>query len=263
MTSRNVIRLKNSNKAFNNFSLRNTGAIKISKNQKNIFREYPKVLEKKIFYRKPNFYRSFINSSAPFNYYKNPVDKNTFLISYNGGPQNQLHSYITRDDLKNEMINRESCYQSVRPCGCLSKYYTPKISRNLSYNDLKYNDINNYENGQYNSCKNLNNFKKIPLIPNKIIKRNFSGLITPHHFRISNDGKIIYTLKKFRGIENKDNLRYEETKSENKNEIEKSRNLFNWSIYGFRPRTDKKFHKTQIFDHCKPYLTDEFQEFAD
>ena len=53
----------------------------------------------------------------------------------------------------------------------------------------------------------------------------------------------------------------------NKNYFDLYEKAFNDSLseqkFSFRPKMNKRFHRTQIFDHCKPFLCDEFQEFPD
>jgi hypothetical protein len=261
MQSQNIIRLKTPVNLNNNYNLENKDTFELNKKPKNIFREYSNIANKKNYYfPKSSIYRSFINSSAPFNYCKNPADKNTFLVSYNGGPQKQLYSFIKREDLKNDFYDKKIVYRNFKPCGCTSKYYMPKLARSQSYNDFRYNDIN-MDNNQCNQSNNLNNFNKINFPSSYGNTGYFKRYMTPNHFRMSKDGKIILTLKKFRNDELKNNLRYENQKNTENNE--KSRNTFYSSFYSFRPRISNYFHKTQIFNRCKPFLVDQFQEFPD
>ena len=241
---------------FNQYNSGYKQTFNLSKKPKNIFRDYSNLArKKKMSFNKPNIHRSFINSSAPFNYSINPANKNTFLINYNGGPQKQIYTFIKRDDLNN-LNENQNIYKNYKPCGCLSKYNIPKLSRSLSCDQyFKYNNINMKNN------KN-NNYNKV----NVSGLRSFKRYMTPNHFRISNDGKIILTLKKFRNenIHEDNNLRYENQKIiENSEKNDKSRNTFYSSLYNFRPRLFNNFHKTQIFNRRKPYLVDEFHEFPD
>ena len=57
--------------------------------------------------------------------------------------------------------------------------------------------------------------------------------------------------------EHKNEGNYEENNMDNINRYGYS------ACYGFRRKMNKRFHRTQIFDHCKPFLCDEFQEFPD
>jgi hypothetical protein len=258
MSSRNFIRLQTPTNYNNNqFRSKHNEVFSPMRKQKNSFGEYMNLNKKDKFVLKgPNYYRSFINSSAPFNYFKNPVDKSTFLVSYNGGPKNQLHTYVTREDLKPDFDeNKEFVYKNVKPCIYQPKNKIPKLSRNLSYGE-------NYNRARYNGMSN--SFKNIEYLPENRLNRNISGFMSSKPLRMSKDGKIIFTLKKFN--ENKfplnNNLRYE--KKENESEkIMKIKPRFINSCFSFRPRIVKRFHKTQIFNLCKPFLVDEFQEFPD
>ena len=263
MKSRNYVKLKtptNFHKIDFNSQFRDqlTPSIKLKSN----IHKYQNLLNKKKFVlHRPNLYRSFLNSSAPFNYYKNPVDKNTYLVCYNGGPQNQLFSLVNREDINQEFYknNKETIFRSIKPCGCPSQQPIPKLSRNLSYLNNKMND-----NGKtlFNNCEKINSLPHRPLSRNEGL---FNGFRNAKTLRRNNDGKIIYTLKKFIEENNKPNaLRYEDKKGDE--QINKKniilRNRYS-SFYAFRPRINKIFHRTQIFDHFKPFLVDEFQEFPD
>ena len=259
MTSKNTIRLRTPGNMTNHFNSEYKETFNLSKKPKNIFHQYSNLSQKKInFFNKPNMHRSFINSSETFNYYKNPANKNTFVVNYNGGPQKQFQSFIKKDDSKINAKGKQFIYRNDKPSGDLSKYYMPKLSRSLSCNDFFKNNHMNMKNNYYNNYKNEN------LAPINNGFRTFKKFISPNHFRMSKDGKIILTLKKFReekNHEDNNNFRYDNYENIEKND--KGRNTFYSSFYGFRPRFFNIFHKTQIFNRCKPFLVDEFQEFPD
>ena len=266
MTSRNFIRLKTpTNKSKINFRsdcMDEHNPLKKSKN--NNFRNNYNLLSKKkkynFIFQRPNIYRSFINASAPFNYSKNPYDKNRYLICFNGGPQKQINSILKREDLDPEYNNEEIVYRNLKQYGFTTNVPIPKLKRNLSHDNFKNKNLNINKN-QFNTFNKINYLPKTPLSRNT---KNICGFLTSRNLRKSKDGKIIYTLKKYVDENNygfNKNIRYEDKKNDEKNT--EMRNIFNFSIYGFRPNMNKRFHKTQIFDHCKPYLTDEFQEFPD
>lgn len=264
MTSRNYVKLKTPTNFHKiDFTSQFKGHLTPSMKLKSNIHNYKDLLNKKKFVLgRPNLHRSFITSSAPFNYYKNPIDKNTYLVCYNGGPQNQLFSLINREDINRELCknNKEAIFRSIKSCGCPSQQPIPKLSRNLSYLNNKMDS--NYSKTLFNNCEKINCLPQRPLSRNE---RLFNGFRNAKTLRRSKDGKIIYTLKKFIEENNKLNsLRYEDKKEDEK--IHKKniilRNRYS-SIYAFRPRINKIFHRTQIFDHCKPFLVDEFQEFPD
>ena len=257
MISKNKIRLRTPSKISNQFKSECKETFNHSRKPKNIFREYSNISQKRLkLINKPNMHNSFMNSSAPFNYYRNPDNKNKILVNYNGGPQKEFQSFIQKDDYKTISNDKRIIYRNYKPCGCLPKYYMPKLSRSVSYNEFeKTNYIPNLKNNSYNNYNNEN----LALSNNNSL-RTSRKYNTPN-FRISNDGKIILTLKKFKNennYEDNNNLRYE---NNGKNDF--ARNTFYSSFYGFRPRLFNIFHKTQIFNRCKPFLVDEFQEFPE
>lgn len=273
MSSPNFIHLKtpnNINKT--NFDSKYNNGFNPSKRLKNTFYQSPGLFSKKKFiFPKPSIYHSFINSSAPFNYYKNPVEKNAFLICYNGGPQSQIHSFITIKDLKKESNNKKIIY-NLKPCGCLSRQPVTKLSKNLTYaENYGYNkEINRKKN---NTFKRINYLTKKPLFRNA---RNSCGFLTSNKtLMMKKDGNMIRSMKQFNDENNYENRkdfrrekafdRFQNSKYyENKGEKDKKiRNRINSSCYGFRPRYNNLFHKSQIFNHCKPFLVDEFNEFPD
>lgn len=262
MTSRNFIRLKapiNLHKS--NSQSQNIDLFSPLKNKNNAFRNFQNIRPKNkyVFYR-PNLYRSFLYSSAPFNYYKNPVDKNSYIVCFNGGPQKLVNSSVKIQDESQEK-NKEPIYKSIKPCGCQSKNIKYQLSRNLScdnfrYNNNIFNNINSNKN-QFNTFNKINNLPKNPLSRNK---KPFNGYLTSKSYRKSNDGKHIYILKKFIEGSNKEEHKNEGYNVKNMDDI----NRYGYSpCYGFRPKMNKRFHRTQIFDHFKPFLCDEFQEFPD
>lgn len=270
MSAQNFIKLKTPTN-FHKINMFSKNKEKFNKSKKlklkPNFRQYQNILNKKKFsFNRANLYRSFINSSAPFNYYKSKTDKNTYLICYNGGPK--VFSFINKNDSKKELdcnidYNKEVIYNNIKSCGCPSKQNVPKFPRNLSYIENKeYNKIDKNKKLFNTYEKKINYFISRPLSNNT---RNYNGFRSAKSLRRSNDGKIIYTLKKFLNKNNNsmNNLYENETGDNNikkKKLLENNRYI---SCYAFRPRVNKIFHRNQIFDHCKPFLTDDFQEYPD
>ena len=251
MASRNYIRIKTTNNIHNiPFDTQNNDILISNKNTKNNFLLNKKLpIQNKIIYNRPNLYRSFGKCSEPFIYNKNSENKNTYLINNNAFPQNKLLPY-TRENYIKDLNNKEQLiYKNIKPCGCRYKSSINKINKNLTY-------IGNYENS-INTNKNY-------YFPGKNYIKNLNGLKTAKAFRFSKDGKIIYTLKKFNENNNEfiKNLRYE-NKVKNENKLSKDICRFYNSCFCFRPKVNKKFHKTQIFNLYKPFLVDDFQEFPD
>ena len=245
MASRNYIRIKTTNNVHNiPFGPEhNAVSNSLKKTTKNNFLHNKKLpIQNKINYHRPDLYKSFGNSSFPFIAKKNSA--NTF--NYNGVPQNKLHSF-TKDNFNKDLdSNEELIYKNFKPCGCPYKSAMPKLNKNLTF-------FGNYENS---INTNKNNY-----FSDRHFNRNFNEHKTAKALRFSNDGKIIYTLKKFNENNNK-NLRYE-NKINNENKTNKNCYRFYNSCFCFRPKLNKKFHKTQIFNFYKPFLMDDFQEFPD
>ena len=101
------------------------------KKYKNLFREnIPSASFRKLLIKGPNLYRSFINSSAPYNYFKVPKEENAFLVCFNGGPK--IYRYAEKDKLNEELDKKDIIYGDKKKCGCFTKLYVPKLRRCLS-----------------------------------------------------------------------------------------------------------------------------------
>lgn len=215
---------------------------------------------KRIIFRRPNLYKSFINSSSPYNYFKIPSEKNTFLIFYNGGPQ--VYSYVEKDKLSEELDKKEIIYGDKKSCGCFTKLYVPKLTRNFS----------NLENYKINREKY--NFKR----PNTTYRSNYSKIDLnlnktrewtqkPTRFTIKSNAKnndllkrIVNDKKNYRNSStnstNRAKINYEDIKNDYNDEKLNKRNRYDSLLYYLNKNINKKFHKTQIFDQCKPFLSE-------
>ena len=228
------------------------------KKPKNIFRSGLNLPRKKqIIYRMPNIYNSFMNVSAPFTTYIDSSDKNSYLICFNGGPKMKIH--ISRNT--RETNDKEVIYSNVRKtCGCFYKKYVTKLSKSLSPTEkFKYNNMNNMN--IYKQKKNLYtkiNNRSYNKMPKAVNLKKFSGLRNNGLSRQKSE-KILSTCNKKSLSRNRSYIYGGVYEEEKKQLIDK----FRQSCYNFRPSFDKSFHKNQIFDHCKPFLSDQFQEFPD
>ena len=245
MISRNFKRLKTPNNLYTNqFHPKYIDYFNPLNKSNNNFRENVNQPNQKKFYiHRPNIYRSFIKSSAPYNNYKNPINRNAFLAPYNNGLQKEFHPFMPKEDLGQDINeNLKINYKNEQQIDCQNNNSLPQLSPKISYENYRYNNLNMNKN--WDNVFSRTYFQKNPNF------ENYHGFKTSKSFRLSNDGKIIYTLKKIIG--NKD------TKCD---EHKKCR--FINSCFSFRPRTKNRFHKTQIFNLCKPFLVDEFQEFPE
>jgi hypothetical protein len=230
------------------------------KKPKNIFRSGPYLPRRKqIIYRTPNIYNSFMNISAPFITYIDSSDKNknSYLVCFKSGPKMKIQ--ISRNT--NETNNKEVIYSNVRkPCGCFYKKYVTKLSKSLSPAEkFKYNNMNNMNiyKQKINLYTKINN-RSCNKMSNAINLKKYSGL-TNNLLSRQKSEKILSTYNK-EGYNRNKRYEYRGIYEEEKNKLI---DKFRQSCYNFRPSFDKTFHKTQIFDHCKPYLADHFQEFPD
>ena len=213
---------------------------------------------KKVMFRSPNLYKSFINSMAPYNYLQIPSEKNTFLICYNGGPQK--YTYIEKDKLSEEMDKKEIIYGDKKLCGCFRKLYIPKLKRSMS--DLENYNINR-ENFNFKRPNSPYNFDYLKNNINFNKNREFTP--KPATLRAKPGSKYNGLLKRYindknyyrnfsSNYANRPKINYEDSKNGNNDEKTNTRNKYDSLLYHLSQNINKKFHKTQIFNQCKPFL---------
>lgn len=205
----------------------------------------------------PKLGTNISNSYNPFYYRK---VKNKFLINFNGGSSKKLMR-INNEEPEEPNSNREIKYIFVRPCGCFYKNYnpSPRFFQNVEYHDCK--NSQNFNKIQMAKYK-LNHLKQMPIYPKSIqinesiSNRRRDGFLSPRPCTV-NRNKLLFNLKQENNryskisFQIKGNKDMEKEENENKKDI--SRNAYR-TLYKNR----KSFHKTQFFDNCKPYLSDEF-----
>ena len=225
------------------------------KKYKNLFREnIPSASFRKLLIKGPNLYRSFINSSAPYNYFKVPKEENAFLVCFNGGPK--IYRYAEKDKLNEELDKKDIIYGDKKKCGCFTKLYVPKLRRCLSSIDscrtnIDYFNASRPKTGKANCFENQNNDKirnvftpKPIIIKGKQCQRDYG-----FNKRIFEDDNYNnYTTNYLKKI----NFENSKDDSNGKNVIK--RNKYDTLIYSMSQRIDRKFHKRQVFDNCKPFL---------
>ena len=225
------------------------------KKYKNIFREnISSTSFRKLLIKGPNLYRSFINSSAPYNYFKVPNEKNAYFVCFNGGPK--IYTYAEKDKLNEELDKKDIIYGDKKNCGCFTKLYVPKLRRSRSSMDSCRSNIDYFKasrpkTGKLNRIEDLNNEKirnvftpKSIIVKNRQYQRDF-GFNKRVVSEDDNYNNYTNCLKRINYENSKDN-------SNSKNIIR--RNKYDTLIYSMSQRVDKKFHKKQIFDNCKPFL---------
>ena len=221
------------------------------KRHKKIIRRNSSFTNKNFCVKTPNLYKSFLNSSSPYNYVQIPQDKNTFLICYNGGPK--VYAYVEKDKLSKELDKKDILYREPKQCGCFKKIYIPKLTRNLS--NLEKNRINNKEN--YGFKKLFSGYNQ-NFLSNKLNFKKENRYLTPNKMIYNNNNNKISKPKKFNNKNNNDYDNYlpkQKISFENcNNKLILKRNKYDSLLYKINRNIDKKFHRTQIFDHCKPFL---------
>ena len=227
---------------------------------KNLFKKnIPSVSFRKLLEKGPNLYRSFITSSAPYNYFKLPGEQNSYLVCYNGGPK--IYTYAEKNKLNEELDKKDIIYGEQKDCGCFSKIYVPKLRRCLSNLENYRTNFNYFKAARPNTVKNeyfvnegINNNKVRNVFtpkPIKIKNRQFQNNSCFNKCIIcENDNYNNYSTnysKKFR-------INFENNKDDSEQNKIIKRNSYNNLIYSVSQRVDRKFHKRQIFDNCKPFL---------
>lgn len=230
------------------------------KRYKNIFRENQKITQrKKFFIKTPNMYRSFIYSSSPYNYLRIPREKNTFLICYNGGPK--LYTYVEKDKLSEKLDKKDIINIEPKQCGCFKKLYVPKLTRSLSnFENYRRNDMQ-----QFGFKRPLSGYNQ-PYLKNKIDYNNENCKVSSNSVRYNKNINRTLKMKKFDNKKNIYNFYYtnylpnKKISFDNNRDNKKmlKRNKYDSLLYNMNKNIDKKFHKTQIFDHCKPFLSEGF-----
>ena len=215
---------------------------------------------KKLLIKGPNLYRSFINASAPYNYFQMPSEKNTFLVCFNGGPQ--VYSYAEKDKMSKELDKKEILYVDQKDCGCFTKLYVPKLTR--CYSNLE-NYRSYFTNNNYfprPQTGNRNNFFGNVLNKNKI-GRAFTPKPTifdnrPVTQRLGLSQKLIDDRGDYNNFStpfgNTQRLKSENSKVGFNDEKVAKRNKYDTLLYNLNQKINRKFHKTQIFNNCKPFL---------
>ena len=227
---------------------------------------------------RPFPYRSIMKSYSNFNCFNSPVKSENSITCYRPINKKQCLPLVTRQDLVKYIKLKGTLLKHLRPC----------------YSCIRINK------GNYGRNYSTIPQKRFPFINGNFIgdaPRFIPRYKTPTYSRYSRNitKPIKYKLTKEQENDNNDafyntntdmNNMYrkykindkEESKNEGVdkyselNEIVKdnentrfkyiSRNNSNNNIF-YKPIEKKRFHKTQIFNLYKPYLVDEFKEYAE
>ena len=214
---------------------------------------------------RPNPFRNFVQPPNDFNYYNNPTEKDTFVPCYNNYPKRELLPLVTRQDLNKYLKNNAKLFRHHKPCNSCSRindgnygrnYYTiyhksfPFINGNFTGTNFRIKNrfINPYQtrnNGQPRYNINDEN--------NNIYQRNYESNIDNRYDNNMNNMNNNDVIN-----ENEKNNNETEIKQNENNTISAKNTMSNYT-----PKFRRSFHKTQIFNHYKPFMVDDFKEFAD
>lgn len=201
-------------------------------------------------------FHTFLRTSAPFNYFSG---KDSYIIHYNGGLVRELRPLVSRQDLSKYLRCNSFLIKSNKQKS-LSNYKLNNISskphriRNCSCffrkNNKKIKSSNQDENFLGNRQNNLMSSKTYKLKNNNDINENNRYEM----FEESKNEKSKINMKRRNLSDSEQMLQFKR---------EQILNNFNSSSYTIRPKNVRNFHKAQILNNYKPFLIDQFREFAD
>ena len=206
--------------------------------------------------------RPFMNLPSDFNYFNNPTEKDSFVPCFKNYAKRELNPLVTRQDLAKYLKYNGGLIKHQRPCNSCSRINNGNYGRN-------YYNINH---------------KSFPFINGNFTGTNFritNGFNTPYQTRNNRSQHLRYKIRDYDNYNtnndynnqyNNENINneYAENDKEKKedmknikkeNEIISKNKYINY--YGATPNYKRTFHKTQIFNHYKPFMVDDFKEYAD
>ena len=200
---------------------------------------------------RPYPYRPFVKPTN-FNYFNSPTEKDSFIPCFKNYPKRELLPLVTRQDLAKYLKNNGKLISHKRPCNSCSRINYGNYGRN--YYTIEH--------------------KSFPFINGNFTGTNFriiNGFSTLYQARNDRKRRLPYKIKDYDNNQTNgefNNEYYENQKnySENKNQSNINRNNFYKTEYfrsGATPNYKRRFNKTQIFNHYKPFMVDDFKEFAD
>jgi len=232
---------------------------------------------------RPYPYRSFLKSTSNFNYFNYPIKSENFIPCYKAMNKRKCLPLITRQDLAKYLKFNGTLLKHIRPCtscikinkgnygrnystvnqkrfpfidgnfvgsgpGIIPRYKTPLNSRNK----------NNHFRYRLSSSKEAYNNEVFTNINNNIMSNNneLDNIYNNYMINDKKEERKNEEMDKFEEID--DNVGNNETKG-----LKIISTNFSNNTTFYQPLKRTKFHKTQIFNHYKPYLVDEFKEYAE
>ena len=212
---------------------------------------------------RPDPYRPFVKPPTDYNLFNNPTEKDSFVPCFKNYSKRELNPLVTRQDLSKFLKSNNGLIKHQRPCNSCSRINRGNYGRNYY---TMYQKSFPFINGNFTG----NNFRVI------------HGYNTPYQLRNNRSRELRYKIRDYDNYqtnneynnqfnyENNNNNEQNENEKEIKescqnikkeNELNKQSKYYNY--YGATPKYKRTFHKTQIFNHYKPFMVDDFKEFAD
>ena len=199
-----------------------------------------------------------MNPPSDFSYFNNPTEKDSFVPCFKNYAKRELNPLVTRQDLAKYLKYNGGLIKHQRPCNSCSRINNGNYGRN-------YYNINH---------------KSFPFINGNFTGTNFritNGFNAPYQTGNNRSQQIRYKIRDYDNYHNNDynnqynneniNNEYDENEKEKKEDIKKENDICSKSkyinYYGATSKYKRTFHKIQIFNHYKPFMVDDFKEFAD
>jgi len=199
--------------------------------------KYP--LQKLLNYPKHISHPSLINSQSDFNMHNVPIENDNYISYLKRIKEKKINPIVSRVDLSKYLIN--------------PRHYILK-------NVKKSHSIEQISNSYNKKNTKLYIKKGLPLINNNKIynqksifepKLNQNSLINSYQSRNRNN------MKK----NESENIKINNIKI-SQEKLENEKNKISPVSICYIPKIPRLFHKTQIFDGCKPYLSDDYTLLA-
>ena len=205
--------------------------------------------------------RNFVVPPIDFNYYNNPIEKDAYVPCFKNYQKRELQPLVTRQDLAKYLKNNGKLINHQRPCNSCSRINDGNYGRNYyTFNHKSFPFINGNFTGTnfritngFNTSYGGNRSRRIRY---KI--RDYDN------YQTNNEYNNEYNNGNNNEYNNENNNEKEGFKKDNNLNSGKTGNIFNETEYlRETPKIKRRFHKTQIFNRYKPYMVDDFKEFAD
>ena len=213
--------------------------------------------------KRPFPYRSFNGFSSNFNQANQP-NENEKNAYYNHVEKNRLLYLVTRQDLLKYL--RQSGKLIKRKRYCISCERIKEENNKNNFSTIEQKNLPVITNRTFG-----NKFKIIHKYKTPSNSRNQASNLKYKFIDCNTEDKSKMMLKStcdIPSIEEEKNERYEQY--DKLNEVTKDNNerlkfvsINNTKRVFYVPKKRTNFHKTQIFNHFKPYLVDEFKDFGD